>query len=594
MLVFIILCIIIIIAYIYNNKYISKFECNNAFYTYDSNCTGCFGPSCLPGYYKQDNTCLPCKEGNYCNNNISTPCGINETSEPLAVNSSACMCVAGYYGNHGTCQLCPANSYCPNGSTKNIRCFTVFNQTSNPGSTSIADCKCREGEYMNPYTNFCESCPSGFKCSGNNIIELCPMGYYCNNGIGTVCPNNSLSFEGASSIDQCFRGCEFGYYLNNGICTECPSNSYCPDGITKKRCIIGTSDELSTSVTDCTCAANTYMDPVTNNCITLDNILNYYSGYTSYYSLIKDVYKAVSIMSIDGNPEFNMLRIMTPNLINYNDPKQFTPVGTVNTFTPNNPYKGFKCRMINIYKTFLSRFKNVLIKRIILLDVDDKIINYKFHLVIKSGTYYIASEYDVKFQNINEINFIIDTDQSICLLAMDELDILVYKIIIISGEGNNMSEQLGSTSLTIRINNSAMYNNLNLSSWLPSPDEFLGLVLPGGIITSISTLTASELYKYGPDPLKNNIKANKLALENYKKAMSPAFINKILKSDIKISMTIPFVYPVDFDDKRAVFKQDTFDTISFKSIFTIFLQDEFYNLSTELIGLKFIPDPIPD
>lgn len=551
----------------------------------DAVCTGCIDNTtdCIPGYYHNDNTCLKCPIGSYCNSNTKYDCPTNKISEIGSIFSTDCKCNAGYYEVNGNCTGCPSNFYCPEDTITPIECG--INRYSSVNSKSKLNCSCPTGYYINLITNECIECDIGLYCPGNSNPQLCHEGYYCSDGTMTECPSGMISFNGSDNINQCFFNCGIGKYLDNSICIDCPNDFYCPDGNTKIACPTGSHTDTTNNskISDCICSTGQFSNPRTLVCESIGSILSTYT--TKKYSLIKDIYMTVSPMALRSHPEFNDIRIMSSNI-----PREDTLIGSdESSFIPVSEKRGFYCRIINIFKNFRSTYKSIIIKKIILLDINEDIINSSFRLTVVSGSFITQGDYDNKFQNIDDINFMLEAGISISLLSVGDIDIKVYKIIILTGNGEgNLTS--GTSGLVIDISNNTMYNNLNLTSLISDPlQDATGILTPGlptGIEFEAKLFNNKELYYHlnNSEKLKinNSSTPTKTQFLTSTKPMTANFFKGMI-ANLKVNITIPIVYPTDLDVKRIVFKRDKFDSIPFNSAFIIYLQDEFFDMNQ--IGL---------
>lgn len=602
----ILVCLIILIIAVHtlNNYHIkSQFTPCELYKNADAACTGCIDntTNCTPGYYRLNDSCVPCPMGSYCNSGTKYDCGSNYVSDYMSISSSNCQCMAGYYKQGTGCIECPTGSYCPLGNTGPVSCGA--GKTSESASMSNGDCKCPEGYYKNFISGDCIQCGIGGEyCSGISR-QLCPIGYYCMDGLKTLCPDGKSSGFGTISPNDCYFNCNRGSYILNNTCTDCPVGSYCPDGLIKKICPGTTSTDGKinmTKISDCICSTGYFLNPTNNRCENVSTIISSYPSNKRFYSRIQDVFHTVSPMSIGGAPEFNFLRIMASNAIRNNTPV-FADESLV--IPSNDNIKGFYCRIINIYNYFGSS-NSVTINRIILLDVNNNIINSSFRFTAVSGAYISQGNYDDKFQDMNELNFIMESGINISLVSVDEIDVKVYKLIITIGNGDYNTTTIGTAGLAIRITNNTMYNNLNLTSNIPDPlEETTGVKNPenpNGIEFDVRLVSNRELYKWVKADGKAIINeylanpSNRAKFLALKKLTELGTFAKSI-SKLKLPITIPIVYPVDFDKKRIVFKSDGFVNIPLNSIFTIYFQDEYWYLVTGAgTGLKTVPDYPPE
>jgi proprotein convertase subtilisin/kexin type 5 len=207
-----------------NSQDLSKCErCKEGFFDFNNECV----TKCPSFYYKDNNSCKPCKEN----------CG-------SCKNSDKCdTCKTNYYlTDSGECVICNAenlsvidNTYCKPCSKYCKSCL--------PGSTE--KCKtCPSGEFL--YKETCVTmCPDGFyseyleckecsstckKCNNSHTcsecreglvlinglcVSDCPEGFYNNNK--GKCDQCITNCKVCSSNEQCFE-CAVGYVFYNGAC----------------------------------------------------------------------------------------------------------------------------------------------------------------------------------------------------------------------------------------------------------------------------------------------------------------------------------------------------------------------------------------
>nr|XP_028567204.1 sushi, von Willebrand factor type A, EGF and pentraxin domain-containing protein 1 [Podarcis muralis] len=180
-----------------------------------------------------------------------------------------CICEKGYYGKglQHECTACPPGTYKPEGSPGGIStCISCpdENHTSPPGSTSVEDCRCKEGYRSSGQTcevvhcpelhppengyfiqNTCNNyfnaacgirCKTGFDLVGSSIRLCQPNGLW--SGSETTCrvrtcpklfaPQNghiNCSLSGISYKTVCLMTCDEGYELEGSSKLTCQSNS---------------------------------------------------------------------------------------------------------------------------------------------------------------------------------------------------------------------------------------------------------------------------------------------------------------------------------------------------------------------------------
>ena len=96
----------------------------------------------------------------------------------FAPTSGKCQCKPGYYKQVGgsLCVLCPANSFCTGGDNPRVPCN--IQSVSDVGSTSVEQCFCLLGFYLDQVSSRCIMCARGTTCYKNkqftcSLYELC-------------------------------------------------------------------------------------------------------------------------------------------------------------------------------------------------------------------------------------------------------------------------------------------------------------------------------------------------------------------------------------------------------------------------------------
>ncbi|CBY12491.1 unnamed protein product [Oikopleura dioica] len=199
---------------------------------------------CPIGQYQDNDTqasCIPCKNGNYCENGVSRPCkkgyycNYDGASEPFLPTP----CGIGTFNNllgqqdSTACIPCPAGSYCPKyglGSGTEFKCAAGFKCTG--GS--------KEARPKDLATDFGEPCPVGtYSAEGADDCRDCPKGRFCDR-------------VGLTDAEMDANECEAGYYCDTGSKSATPKNNagdfifcskgnYCPQGTDSEiRCPAGT------------------------------------------------------------------------------------------------------------------------------------------------------------------------------------------------------------------------------------------------------------------------------------------------------------------------------------------------------------------
>lgn len=161
---------------------------------------------CKEGYYLNDDTCIPCsetlKDGHYC------PKGTNSVEGKI--------CPQGYY----------RKQYTPTEKCLRSSCFIFKVEKASCDNKNGNNCKiisCKEGYYLNQYTQRCETCVDklrdGYYCPAGStqmisnpthIGELCPPGSYRNSNLNIdpseciSCPDiYPFSPSGSMNISSC-------------------------------------------------------------------------------------------------------------------------------------------------------------------------------------------------------------------------------------------------------------------------------------------------------------------------------------------------------------------------------------------------------
>ncbi|KAL8451391.1 hypothetical protein Emag_002736 [Eimeria magna] len=277
----------------------------NSFSSADGPTTKTSCNMCIAGYYLTANEDIPCGEcqaNHFCVGSEpkiqaleafageNTPCLANTTTiEPYNKNSDpfSCMCTAGFEfvgmdAQSGKVMCEPARlgiykdtlgnvsgTQCPHGSV-----------TLETGSTSLSDCVCSAGFYLDGETRTCKSCPIGAYCLGGLDPETNWHRSY------EVCPENTTTkHEESTSADDCL--CDKGFYktltgAGGKACLECEINSY-KDWIGSESCKqcsenSGTNVTGSTSSAQCLCQAGYYYSDALRECIACKNPYKYCPG----------------------------------------------------------------------------------------------------------------------------------------------------------------------------------------------------------------------------------------------------------------------------------------------------------------------------
>ena len=166
-------------------------------------------------------------------NRVCTPLPVNSTKNQNGIDF---VCDENYFKRGDECVACPNET------------------TSDPGSTSILQCRANAGFYFNPQS-LADDETSPIPVSA----EQCDDGTYCASGATseTSCPTNTTSVAGSSDISQCHA--LPGFYYNNdlhNVGQSCLPGHYClggPGSTTQNPCPANTYNSLSeqTDVNSC-------------------------------------------------------------------------------------------------------------------------------------------------------------------------------------------------------------------------------------------------------------------------------------------------------------------------------------------------------
>lgn len=206
---------------------------------------------CDEGYYKSDDSCLPCSsECKTCDEiDKCLTCIANNTEPTITVG---CECINGYYGSSLTnvnsclacfeeCETCYEANIC-------LSCITL-NATPN----NIQGCSCNSGFYGNTliYLDSCISCyEECATCSSANICSYCKASNSSPSPIqGCLCDNGyyGSTLINIDSCKACFQECET--CLSANICINCKALNASPSPVQGCLCDDGyyASDSLSLS-----------------------------------------------------------------------------------------------------------------------------------------------------------------------------------------------------------------------------------------------------------------------------------------------------------------------------------------------------------
>ncbi|OEH74442.1 kringle domain-containing protein [Cyclospora cayetanensis] len=283
-------------------------ECpTNSFSSVDSPTNKSSCNMCIPGYYLTSNEDLPCGEcqsNHFCVGSEPSvagleqfavekvPCSENtETVEPNRQNKDpfSCMCTAGYefkgidfITNKVVCNPVALGEYKDSlGNLQGASC-PPGSYTLRPTSTSLADCVCNAGYYLDEESKICQPCPVGAYCLGGLNPDT-------NRHSGFVqCPKNTTTKDQMStSVSDCL--CDKGFYHSSTSaasegpsCNVCSVNSY-KDWIGNEACKqcsenSETNATGSTSSAQCLCRPGYYYSSNFRECLACKSTAKYCPG----------------------------------------------------------------------------------------------------------------------------------------------------------------------------------------------------------------------------------------------------------------------------------------------------------------------------
>ncbi|KAJ1464607.1 hypothetical protein T484DRAFT_1922905, partial [Baffinella frigidus] len=214
---------------------------------------------------------VACPVGTYAAASLCAACPGTQTSSAGATSVSECGCAAGTYLDAASsqCAACPGVSFSP------------F------GSTQIENCACPEGHHGSNGTE-CVQCPHGFlkdvvgdaactPCPGGNTSSVgatsasecnCFAGSYrdATSSLCTPCPEGLTSSAGETSVSECYL-CPAGTYEASSLCVSCPGAR--------------TSSQGASDASECYCPAGTYLDATSSQCLACPGVLTTSVGATS-------------------------------------------------------------------------------------------------------------------------------------------------------------------------------------------------------------------------------------------------------------------------------------------------------------------------
>ncbi|UKJ88385.2 hypothetical protein MACJ_000829 [Theileria orientalis] len=241
-----------------NSKSVEPFEMNVSML----NCL------CVEGYVPVINgSLLKCTQAprdyykDFVGNRDAIPCPNGSMTLSVGATSrDSCVCERGTYFDMATqhCTICPAGKYCMGGKDDQMNhrqpmdCTDSNALTKMDGASSISECACKPGYYMDK--------------DSNNVCKECPENHYksyVSNDLCTKCDENSSTSgkKGSTSKEQCV--CDPGYYFDNG-CISCNFNDrYCPGGVIEIKDSKGATRIVTQ--TPIKCPPNTEITPGVDN-----------------------------------------------------------------------------------------------------------------------------------------------------------------------------------------------------------------------------------------------------------------------------------------------------------------------------------------
>lgn len=185
---------------------------------------------CIPGHFYNSTKkmCSPCPEGKYqegTNKDTCKDCPAGKTTlDPGSKSLLACvvtLCGAGQFLNNSTdkCDDCPMNTYEDLIQHRSSECKPCgLNKiTQATGKSSISQCVCSEGWYLDKSVSQCKKCPKGQyqDQSGQEECKQCPDG------------KSTVSDEQSNEL-SCLVLCTKGEFFdpNKKECNACPYGKY--------------------------------------------------------------------------------------------------------------------------------------------------------------------------------------------------------------------------------------------------------------------------------------------------------------------------------------------------------------------------------
>ena len=152
---------------------------------------------------------------------VCVSCPINSMSEPGSGSIADCRCNAGYSGTGGNCAACPPGTYKEDrGAEPCVLCPNSTYWVGNGAGTSKEDvCQPCPALSESPPGSFSEgncTCIAGSEQGEDGSCKFCPSGKFKGRGerMCENCPAGSWNAEGSNHILQC--QCGQGYYGPDG------------------------------------------------------------------------------------------------------------------------------------------------------------------------------------------------------------------------------------------------------------------------------------------------------------------------------------------------------------------------------------------
>jgi len=187
---------------------------------------------------------------------------------PSCVWADAGACPVGSYCPPDSAEpiLCPDGGTTDGGATDSTMCYKTNMSCSSEHGTGTQTCHYDGSDYADCGECMVNTCDEGYYINDGEC-DICPAGSFCTGGVAKSCYTEtrgqySLSDEGMSSINECYRECvagenvatvegreymdgdntceitrcDAGYLLNGDACTECSAGSYCDGSETEFSC----------------------------------------------------------------------------------------------------------------------------------------------------------------------------------------------------------------------------------------------------------------------------------------------------------------------------------------------------------------------